>query len=47
VAQTAIRQEQVVEVEEDFQCPQRLDLLAATAALLLDLGCLEELLQEG
>jgi len=47
VAQTAIRQEQVVEVEEDFPQAQQLGLLAATAALLLDLGCQEELLQEG
>jgi type VI protein secretion system component VasK len=47
VVQIAIQREQVAEVGADFPQAQQLGLLAATAALLLDLGCQEELLQEG
>jgi hypothetical protein len=45
VASTAPQQEQVVEVEAAFQCPQRLDFLVEMAEPPLVPGCLEELLQ--
>jgi hypothetical protein len=45
VAQTAIHQERVVEVEAAFQCPQQLDLLEEMVELPLVLGCLEALPQ--
>jgi hypothetical protein len=39
----ALQQEQVAEVEVDYQYPQQLDLLEAMVGPLLALGCLVEL----